>query len=206
VTRLAIACLALVLCLAGVASTAKATPADERRIVELMTRWADARAAGDVKAAETSAAEAQGLIARLRPDLAGPPPAAQGTVLGYVLELASTHQPTSVARLKAAFARLQEQATRSILFAVSRALEEYRLNRGDFPPPGAKALATALANPANPYLDLPRGMIDREGRIVDGWGVPLHYARAADGGVVLYSWGPDGRDDNGRGDDIRPGK
>lgn len=204
--RLVVACLALVLCLAGAALTATATPADERRVVELMTRWADARASGDVKAAESAAAEAQGLIAKLRPDLAGPPPAPQGTVIGYVLELAATHQPKSAPRLKIAFGRLQEQATRSILFAVSRALEEYRLNRGDFPPPGAKALATALADPANPYLDLPRGMIDREGRIVDGWGVPLHYARAADGGVVLYSWGPNGRDDNSRGDDIRSGR
>lgn len=183
---------------------ALASPADEQRIVEAMTRWIERRAAGDTRGAAAAAAEAQGLIARLRPDLAGPPPAPHATVFAYVLELAARRQPGARPKLETAFLRVQVENTKAVLHAIRQALEQYRMDRGDYPKVGARALAAALADPRNPYVQLPAGSISTTGELVDGWGRPLHYARAADGSPVVYSFGANGRDDGGLADDIAP--
>lgn len=183
---------------------ALASPADEQRIVEAMTRWVELRASGDTAGATAAAAAAQGLIARLRPDLAGPPPAPRVMVFAYVLELAARHQPGVRPKLEAAFLRVQVENTKVVLHTIRQALEQYRMDRGDYPEAGARALAEALAGPRNPYVQLPASSISATGELVDGWGRPLHYARAADGSPVVYSLGANGRDDGGRDDDIVP--
>lgn len=181
-----------------------AAPADEQRLVEAMARWAELRSSGDARGAAAKTAEAQGLIAKLRPDLAGPPPASRAVVFDYVLELAARRQPAARPKLEAAFLRLQVEDTRAALHAIKQALEHYRMDRGDYPGGGAKALATALTDPRNPYVQLPAGSVSAAGELVDGWGRPLHYVRGADGGAVVYSYGPNGRDDGGGADDIAP--
>jgi hypothetical protein len=180
-----------------------ASPADEQRLVEAMTQWAELRSSGDARGAAAAAAEAQGLIARLRPDLAGPPPAPRATVFAYILELAG-RRPGARAKLEAAFLRLQVEDTRAVLHAIKQALEHYLMDRGDYPNAGAKALAAALTDPRNPYVQLPAGSVSAAGELVDGWGRPLHYARAADGSPIVYSFGANGRDDGGLADDIAP--
>lgn len=180
-----------------------ASPADEQRLVEAMMRWAELRSSGDTRGAAAAAAEAQGLIARLRPDLAGPLPAPRAAVFAYVLELAG-RRPGARAKLEAAFLRLQVEDTRAVLHAIKQALEHYRMDRGDYPDAGAKALAAALTDARNPYVQLPAGSVSAAGELVDGWGRPLHYVRGADGGAVVYSYGPDGRDDGGGADDVAP--
>jgi len=106
--------------------------------------------------------------------------------------------------MEAAFLRLQVEDTRAALHAIKQALEHYRMDRGDYPNAGAKALAAALTDPRNPYIQLPAGSVSAAGELVDGWGRPLHYVRGADGGAVVYSYGPNGRDDNGGADDVAP--
>jgi hypothetical protein len=185
-----------------VASQALASPAEEKRIVEVMIKWADFRRSGNETGAAAAATEARALIARERPDLAGPPPAPQSAVFAYVLELATKHQPGARAKLEASFTTLQANSTRSVLYAVSQALEHYRMDRGDYPASGAKALAKALMDPANPYVKLPADSVNVAGELVDGWGRPLRYAPDSEGRLVLYSFGPNGKDDGGQPDDV----
>lgn len=182
---------------------ALATPAEEQRIVDVMVRWADRRKAGDAKGAEAAAAEARGLVAKLRPDLAGPPPAPRSAVFGYILQLAASRPPGARSSIESAFLQLQTEDTRTVLYSVRQALEQYRLDRGDFPKAG-EPLAAALADPRNPYLQVPTGAIGPAGELLDGWGRSFLYARGPEGTFVIYSLGPNGRDDGGKGDDILP--
>lgn len=199
------ACLAVGLTLA--AGPALATPQEEQRVVELMIAWVKARESGNDKAAEAAGTEAHKLIAKLRPELGQAPPGTQAAVFAYVIDLADAHRPDAAPELRAAVGRLQIRSTRSMLSMIVQALDAYRMDRGTYPASGAKSLAQALANSTNPYVTaLPSGAINAAGEWTDGWGTPLHYAHRADGKVILYSWGPNKRDDGGTGDDIAPAR
>ncbi len=58
-----------------------------------------------------------------------------------------------------------------------------------------------LLKPSKAY---PNGYIGESKVPVDGWGNALHYALLSTGDYALYSFGPDGLDGGGAGDDILP--
>jgi hypothetical protein len=149
--------------LAHIFTPAFASPVEERRLVDLMLRWVESRERAAVR-------DAEGLIVKLRPDLAGQP---SGPVFDYVLELAARHQPGARSGLEAAFDRLRGQGTQGLLHSIRQALEQYRMNRGDYPEAGARALTAALTDRGNPYLEVPPGYINGAGELVDGWGLPI---------------------------------
>jgi tetratricopeptide (TPR) repeat protein len=92
-------------------------------------------------------------------------------------------------------------ATLALLESVKAALRQYLDDKGAYPASGIETLASELGPKGNDSLRLPADQTDSRGRILDGWGRPLVYRRT-DGGFRLYSLGPDGRDDDGAGDDI----
>lgn len=83
---------------------------------------------------------------------------------------------------------------------------------GTYPPSGNRGLVEALSRKkpdGAPYFAF---ALDAEGRVIDPWGRPLLYVNNVDGSApagwprfepyAVYSTGPDGRDDQGKGDDV----
>lgn len=185
-------------------AVSQSAPAEEQRVVETMTRWIALRSSGDAHGAAVAASEAMRLIADLRPDFVAPPISPRAVVFDYVLELAARRQPGVRPKLEAAFAKLQLDDTKAVLHSVWQALEHYRMDRGGFPKSGARDLAAALTDPRMPYIQVPAGTINSAGELLDGWGRPLHYSLTDAGAPVVYSIGPNGRDEGGGGDDVVP--
>ncbi|MDD5704439.1 MAG: type II secretion system protein GspG [Kiritimatiellae bacterium] len=83
------------------------------------------------------------------------------------------------------------------LDTLATALGRYRFHVGDYPPdaPGLRALLNDPGTPGwnGPYINQ---------LIFDPWGTPYQYARAGDGGVRLFTCGPDRKP--GTPDDLRP--
>lgn len=105
-----------------------------------------------------------------------------------------------VVRLQARAA--QRLATETELQALVRALTRY-VKDHDALPPDARALAAELgkASPAgSPYFRIdPARLV--AGELLDDYGRPYRYVPGSDRALV-YSVGPDGRDDQGENDDI----
>jgi hypothetical protein len=85
-----------------------------------------------------------------------------------------------------------------LLDVIKRALREYLDENGEYPVADSSSLTKKLGG----FLQLDRRSLDRQGRIVDVWAKPLVYQRPSPGTVRLYSLGPNGRDEDGGGDDI----
>ncbi len=101
--------------------------------------------------------------------------------------------------LRSAQARVERRA----IGLAEKALWLYRLECGAFPPPGREA--DALENDKdNPYYaEFKRRWPNRKG-LRDQWGRPWRISPGRHNPHLLdiYSVGPNGRDEQGRGDDI----
>jgi len=95
------------------------------------------------------------------------------------------------------------RVTIALLGVLKGAIRQYADDRGTYPASGIEALAAALGPKGADSLQLTAEQTDSRGRILDDWGRPLVYRRTDDGGFRLYSLGPDGRDDDGAGDDVQ---
>ena len=100
--------------------------------------------------------------------------------------------------------RFTENEIRALI-AVTKTYQ--KVNEG-LPPSGNAALVERLSQPikrassdARPYFPFDKARLS-EGRFVDTWKRPYVY-NVGDQGFVIYSLGPNGRDDGGQGDDIR---
>lgn len=95
---------------------------------------------------------------------------------------------------------------RRFIARLEKALFLYRLDHGSFPPTPGEPLPRYLASggAAGPYIDLSRERID-QGRFVDRWNTPYQYVYPGvrnKGLFDLLSFGPNGRNEQGWGDDI----
>jgi hypothetical protein len=97
----------------------------------------------------------------------------------------------------------EARVTIAILDVLKRALREYLNDHPSYPESGIEKAFKELGPNGSGSLVLSSEQVDRQGRILDGWGRSLVYRRTDDGGFRLYSLGPDGRDDDGSGDDIQ---
>ncbi|MEZ6188344.1 MAG: type II secretion system protein GspG [Planctomycetota bacterium] len=110
----------------------------------------------------------------------------------------------TVAAIRLQRRRAQQGAVETELRGVSNALQRYVADRGDVPQDAA-ALWAALATPqpsddARPYLSLAPSRF--EGALyVDDFGHAYAY-RLREGSVLIYSLGPNGKDERGLGDDL----
>jgi hypothetical protein len=86
--------------------------------------------------------------------------------------------------------------TRGTLQRIAGRLAVYRLDQGKHP----DTLATLTA----PTPNYPQGFLDGKPLPTDAWGRPICYQVKADGSFDLWSLGPDGVDQAGAGDDVRP--
>ena len=103
-----------------------------------------------------------------------------------------------VGRLKA--------SCRALLRTVQSACDRYRLDHATYPKSGNANLVKALIRPENPNLVLLTVKEDRisdKGELLDSWNNPIVY-RMEGFERVLYSLGPNGKDEEGEGDDITP--
>ncbi len=80
---------------------------------------------------------------------------------------------------------------------VEHAVQIYRNERGEYPPSGG---------PLGRYVELPAERVDSKGRVLDRWGRPYVYTFPGEHNPRLFdiqSLGPDGVDEDGRGDDLK---
>ena len=91
---------------------------------------------------------------------------------------------------------------------LERALWRYREDNGSFPPSEAAPLSVYLTRPGKdgrPYLDASRERVDGAGHFLDRWDRPWIYRVPGAHNPWMFdllSVGSNGRDDNGRRDDI----
>jgi hypothetical protein len=93
---------------------------------------------------------------------------------------------------------------------IDLALELYWMTHANYPSGTKAELCRILLgenlngqNPREiPYLEAKPKEINRDGLFVDPWGTPYHIEIR--GKPVVYSYGPDGVDGKGAGDDVRP--
>jgi len=88
------------------------------------------------------------------------------------------------------------------------ALREYSIDTGKYPLAGNENLVNSLKgiySPSRnrPYFDFAVATV-RNGYVLDPWGVPYVYQPHANPGIdcLLYSTGPNRRDEKGAGDDV----
>jgi hypothetical protein len=97
--------------------------------------------------------------------------------------------------------------TKAEVRALQGAVERYaRENAGDLPRDDIDLLpklARHRTNSDRPYYEVDKIRIDHVGRLLDPWHNPYVYHLTSKGPVV-YSMGPNGRDDGGLLDDIAP--
>jgi hypothetical protein len=99
--------------------------------------------------------------------------------------------------------RAQRAAAETEVHAVAVALERYGRERGRLPDESvalAQSLGEARVGSERPYYSVDARRV-KDGRILDPWGRPYVYKRTVDGALV-YSFGPNGRDEEGEGDDV----
>lgn len=103
--------------------------------------------------------------------------------------------------------------TRVMLESVQGRIEYYAKSTGNYPPADNLAIVQALselaAAEASPGYAVPadvggRKVLNKRGEMVDAWGRPLAVLVGEDGSVMLYSFGKNGLDDKGGGDDVCP--
>lgn len=93
---------------------------------------------------------------------------------------------------------------RQFIAEVEKALFCYHLDFGEFPQPGEESPALQRHS-SNPYFSrLCRRWPERV-ELTDHWGRPLRIRRGKDnpGLVDIQSLGPNGRDEQGKGDDVK---
>lgn len=149
------------------------------------------------------------------------PPSRGGTILPVVLTILGVLVAAVVGigvlvtfQMRSAVNRAvlaaQKANTQAVLRQLRQALAAYQMDTGALPPDGCPHLMEALdgRDGGRKYADF--GQMSLVGGVVaDPWGHPIIYRRGTAPGErwILRSVGPDGRDDNGAGDDItdRPG-
>ncbi|MHB1216958.1 MAG: hypothetical protein ACYC1L_02020 [Alphaproteobacteria bacterium] len=104
--------------------------------------------------------------------------------------------------IHAALADDPTEKTRTLLYAISNAIGEYRDRDGRLPAEDGKTLADALLKGSPPVLKLPPDRLNAKGEIIDFWGRPVRYRILPDQKYVVYSVGAYGRDEGGAGDDF----
>lgn len=96
--------------------------------------------------------------------------------------------------------------TKRELALIMDSLRDYHVDHGSYPAGSNKQLLKALKTKRKdgntPYYSFPPGTLS-EGFLVDSWKRPLIY-RSTGESALLYSTGPNGIDDSGLADDIRP--
>lgn len=100
--------------------------------------------------------------------------------------------------------------TRVMLESVQGRIEYYAKSTGAYPPADNLAIVQALralaAAEASPGYAVPADVaLNKQGEMLDAWGRPLAVLVGEDGSVMLYSFGKNGLDDKGGGDDVYPG-
>ncbi|PIQ84843.1 MAG: type II secretion system protein GspG [Candidatus Omnitrophica bacterium CG11_big_fil_rev_8_21_14_0_20_63_9] len=103
---------------------------------------------------------------------------------------------------------------KTTIAGLETAIANYEADMGDYPSTGNGALMAALqegggeADWAGPYFE-PKQDELKEGQLVDPWGQPYEYVSVNEGAPEhrtrsfdLWSYGPNGADDDGTGDDI----
>lgn len=99
-----------------------------------------------------------------------------------------------------------------LIDSLTQAIKNYEIDHNTFPEPGsANVMKAVMSEGAHhlPYFDAPASMLNDKGEALDPWGRPLMYIKNYPPGGTgnnrfsfdLYSFGPDGKDDKGVGDD-----
>ena len=105
---------------------------------------------------------------------------------------------------RGAMAKADYTATQTLLQKHLAALDEYRVQKGAYPDYGASPVDI---NETAAYKDVSNGVArylpDDDRTYVDAWGSGIRYVRASNYLMYLYSWGPNGVDESGLGDDLR---
>lgn len=104
---------------------------------------------------------------------------------------------------------------KTTIAALETAVAMYYADMGSYPPSGNEDLVTALQEGpgdvdwGGPYLEFRRDELDADGKLLDPWGRPYIYVSVNGGSPEhrersfdLYSTGPNGKDEDGAGDDI----
>ena len=122
--------------------------------------------------------------------------------------------------LSLAFA-LQDKEKRDtchrLILQLEQACQAYEIDYALYPTSGNASMVKALTTKGPkrfPYFDFAKGMLNDKGEVLDPWGHPLVYHNNTDKSAPkdwtahrknsfdLYSFGPDGKDDKGKGDDV----
>jgi type II secretion system (T2SS) protein G len=104
----------------------------------------------------------------------------------------------------------QDLAHRNYCEALISSLEQglalYESDQGNYPPSLATLSETRSAR-GSVYFEFKASQKDGQGRILDPWSHPFIYRVRRDekgrNRVLLYSTGPNGIDENGKGDDVK---
>ena len=128
-------------------------------------------------------------------------------ILGILVSLVTAG--AQAARRRAAVTK-----AKSTIAALETAIAMYSGDMGEYPPTGDEALVSALQDDpedvdwAGPYMEF-KGEELKDGRLVDPWGHPYVYISVNGGSPThrersydLYSFGQNGTDESGAGDDI----
>jgi general secretion pathway protein G len=114
---------------------------------------------------------------------------------------------TQVARKRAAITK-----AKSSIAALETALSMYEVDMGDYPQGGNKEMVQALtvdpggADWFGPYMKFREEDLTEEGEYMDPWGNPYKYISPGvhnSSSYDIYSFGPNGEDQEGTGDDIK---
>ena len=95
--------------------------------------------------------------------------------------------------------------------AMESALEQYQEDIGAYPDGSISDVVKALSDETNnpdwygPYMEFKEGQLNDKGEFIDPWGNPYVYTYPGTHHKYkfdLYSFGPNGKDDQGKKDDI----
>jgi general secretion pathway protein G len=103
---------------------------------------------------------------------------------------------------------------KTTISALETAIAMYHGDMGDYPPTGNENLVSAIQDDPidvdwdGPYMEFKEEEL-KDGKLIDPWGTPYVYVSVNGGSPEhrersydLYSFGPNGQDDGGTGDDI----
>ncbi|MDD4890083.1 MAG: prepilin-type N-terminal cleavage/methylation domain-containing protein [Phycisphaerae bacterium] len=102
------------------------------------------------------------------------------------------------------------QQTAMTMGVINNRIKAYQMQYGEYPPSGTLATVIPLLNKLNgpPIESIVAKQFVSGGSICDSWGNPIQYLTAGtryaenNNSPVLQSYGPDGVDNSGNGDDI----
>ena len=128
-------------------------------------------------------------------------------ILGILISLVTAG--AQAARRRAAVTK-----AKTTIAALETAIAAYAGDMGEYPPTGNAEMVSALQDDPNkvdwqgPYMEFKESELEG-GEIIDAWGHPYVYISVNGGSPQhrersfdLYSFGPNGTDDTGTGDDI----